>query len=143
MVAATDFLIQADVGLGQVRLARESLAPLTPGMWLTASGFRIPLKDEVVDGSVCNRLTHHLPAAGERSRLVSELLRVSRRFVVISYYDHGSLKSLSRRLRGKDPGHTMRRNEVRGLAAEGGARVEADIPLWHAGCRLRYALLVK
>ena len=75
----TDLLLEADIGLGQVRYAREHGRVPTQQIWMTASGFEIPLRDAAVDGTVCVRLNHHLPAAAERDRLVRELLRVSRR----------------------------------------------------------------
>jgi hypothetical protein len=110
--------------------------------WFTASAFMIPLKDGAVEGVVCNRLTHHLPPA-EQERAIQELLRVASRFVILSYYDHRSFKSLGRRIRGSDPGHTLRRNDLQTWAQRNGAHVEIDIPLWFPGSRLRYALLRK
>lgn len=45
-----------------------------------------PLRDGSVDGTVCVRLSHRLPTAAERERLLTELLRVSRRFVIMKMY---------------------------------------------------------
>jgi SAM-dependent methyltransferase len=143
LAAATDRLLQADLSLGQVLAARETLGSQGHVTWLTASAFMIPLKDGAVDATVCNRLTHHLPAAAEVERLIGELLRVSARFVILSYYDYDSFKSLGRRLRGRHPGNTLRRQDLRTLAQRYGAFVQSDIPFWCAGSRLRYALLRK
>ncbi len=41
-----------------------------------------------VDGTICIRLAHHLPTHAERDRLFQELMRVSRRFVIVTYFDH-------------------------------------------------------
>jgi SAM-dependent methyltransferase len=142
LAAATDLLLQADLSVGQVLMARQTMGSQGHIAWFTASAFMIPLKDGAVDGVVCNRLTHHLSSV-EQERAVHELLRVSTRYVVLSYYDHDSFRSLGRRLRGRDPGHTMRRQDLRAMAEQGGASVQADVPLWCGGSRLRYALLRK
>lgn len=143
MANSTDFLIQADIGLSQVKTARELMGSGIDAVWLTASVFAIPLKDNSVDATVCNRLAHHLPSGPEQEQLIKELLRVSSRFVILSYYDEHSVKSMSRRLRGKKPGHTMARKTLRQLAERYNASVAKDIPLLCPGSRLRYALLKK
>jgi SAM-dependent methyltransferase/uncharacterized protein YbaR (Trm112 family) len=143
LMNATDLLLQADLSLSQVREARQKMGSEKNIAWLTASAFLIPLRDGSVDGILCNRLTHHLPSATEQERLIAELLRVSRRFVILSYYDHGSFKSLGRRLRGKQPGNTTKREDLRARAQRHGAFVKIDVPLWFGRSRLRYALLQK
>lgn len=143
LAAACDVLLQADISLGQVLTARQVMAAEGNVAWFTASAFAIPLKDGAVDGTLCNRLTHHLPSEAELERAIQELLRVSARFVILSYYDHDSFKSLGRRLRGAYPGHTLRKKDLRALAERHGAFVRIDVPLWCSGSRLRYALLQK
>ena len=79
--------------------------------------------------------------------LVAELLRVARRFVVLTFFDYHSLKNRLRRIRcrfsGKRPKYTMTRDEVREIAAQQGARLAACPALWWIGSGHRYALLVK
>lgn len=142
LAAKTDLLLQADISLGQVLTAKQVMSSHESVAWFTASAFLIPLKDDAVDAVLCNRLTHHLPAA-ERERLIRELLRVAAQFVIVSYYDHDSFKSLGRRLRGQKPGNTLRRHDVQALAEQNGAFVQEDVPLWFVGSRLRYAVLRK
>ena len=139
----TDLLIEADIGLGQVRYARENGRVPTRQIWMTASGFEIPLHDDAVDGTVCVRLNHHLPTATERERLVRELLRVSRRFVVMTFFDYHSLKNRLRRLRGKRPKLTMQVDELRDLAQSCGAELVTCPALFVIGSGHRYALMVK
>ena len=78
---------------------------------MTASAFHIPFKDNSVDAVVCCRLCHHLPNAEQRERLIDELLRVARRFVIMTFFDHHSVKNLLRRarnqLRSQPPKRTM------------------------------------
>jgi SAM-dependent methyltransferase len=139
----TDLLIEADIGLGQVRYARQHGRVPTRQIWMTASGFEIPLQDAAVDGTVCVRLNHHLPTAVERERLVRELLRVSRRFVVMTFFDYDSLKNRLRRLRGKRPKLTMRVDELAALAQTCGAALVTSPALFVVGSGHRYALMVK
>jgi SAM-dependent methyltransferase len=143
----TDLLIDADIALGQVRYGMDHGRVDTPQAWLTASGFHLPFRDASVDGVVCVRLNHHLPTADERERLVRELLRVARRFVIMTFFDHHSLKNRLRRLRrpfdGKPPKMTMAVDRVRELAAEGGADLVDCPALSHIGSGHRYGLLVK
>lgn len=142
LVNATDLLLQADISLSQVLTARQAMGSEGKFAWLTASAFMIPLKEGVVDGILCNRLAHHL-AGVEQERLIGELLRVTKRFVILCYYDHDSLKSRGRRLRGKNPGYTLRRSDLAEMVKRNGASVAMDLPLWIKGSRLRYALLLK
>ena len=143
----TDLLIEADIALGQVQYGREFGRVKTPQVWMTASGFHIPLRDNSLDAIVCVRLNHHLPTAEERERLARELLRVARKFVVMTFFDYHSLKNLGRRLRRpldkKPPKMTMTVDRVRELANEGGADLVAWPALANLGSGHRYALMVK
>lgn len=147
MAPHADLMIEADVALGQLQYGRAHSLGTTPQVWLTASALRIPFRDASVDGVVCIRLCHHLPHAAERERLVVELLRVARRFVLLTFFDYHSLKNLLRRLRRpfdrKQPKYTMTQDEVRRIAGEHGARLVACPALSRMGSGHRYALLVK
>ncbi len=144
---ATDFLIEADIAIGQVRYLRATSTVGTPQAWITASAFHIPLRDNSVDGTICIRLAHHLPTAAERERLFRELFRVSKRFVIVTYFDHYSLKNLTRRMRHpfdrKPPKLTMTTERVAELAREAGARLVAAPPLSRIASGHRFALIVK
>lgn len=140
-------VIEADIAHGQVLFGRAESSVATPRVWMTASAFHIPLRDGSVDGTVCVRLSHHLPTAAERERLLTELLRVSRRFVIMTFFDHHSLKNVLRRLRRpfdrKPPKMTMTTARVAELAHERGARLVAAPPLSRIGSGHRYALITK
>lgn len=143
----TDLLLEADIALGQVLYGQRKPALAAPQLWMTASAFHIPLADNSVDGTVCPRLNHHLPTPEERERLIEELLRVSRRFVIMTFFDHYSLKNWLRRIRApfnkKPPKMTMTVDRVRELAEAGGARLEAYPMLSPVSSGHRYALMVK
>ena len=140
-------VIEADIALGQLIYARaaESLAP--PRVWMTASAFHIPLRDRAVDGAISVRLSHHLPTAAERERHLAELLRVSQRFVIVTFFDYHSLKNRLRRLRrlydGQAPKMTMTVDRVAEIAQGHGARLIDAPPLSRIASGHRYALIVR
>ncbi|MGH8249313.1 MAG: methyltransferase domain-containing protein [Steroidobacteraceae bacterium] len=143
----SDLVIEADIGIGQILYGRSAASIATPRIWMTASAFHIPLRDDSVDGTVCVRLSHHLPTPEERTRLFRELLRVSRRFVIVTYFDYQSPINIVKRLRGpfsrKPAKVTMTTAEVAGLARAHGARLVAAPMLAWFGSGHRYALIVK
>jgi SAM-dependent methyltransferase len=142
-----DFIIEADIAIGQIRYGRATTTLATPRAWMTASAFHIPLRDASVDGTICIRLAHHLPTAAERERLFRELMRVSKRFVIVTFFDHYSLKNLTRRLRHpfnrKPPKLTMTTVRVAELARESGGRLVAAPPISRIVSGHRCALLLK
>jgi SAM-dependent methyltransferase len=145
--AHTDLLLEADIAVGQVLYGKRHSDLDTPQVWMTASAFHIPLADNAVDGTVCCRLCHHLPLPAERERLIEELLRVSRRFVVMTFFDYYSLKNWLRRARRpfnkKPPKLTMKVSQVRELAEANGARLVKYPMLAPTSSGHRYALMVK
>jgi len=144
---SAELVIEADIAVGQILFGRVESSVATPRIWMTASAFHIPLRDESIDGTICVRLSHHLPTATERERLLKELLRVSRRFVIMTFFDHNSLKNTLRRIRRpfdrKAPKMTMTTARVAALSREYGARLVDAPPLSRIGSGHRYALIVK
>jgi ubiquinone/menaquinone biosynthesis C-methylase UbiE/uncharacterized protein YbaR (Trm112 family) len=147
MARHADLLIEADIALGQLRYGRMHGRISTRQVWMTASAFQIPLRDSSVDGTVCVRLNHHLATEAERQQLVRELLRVSKRFVIMSFFDYYSLKNTLRRLRRpfnrKPSKSTMKTRELRRLAQDCGATLVACPAIFSMGSGHRYALMVK
>lgn len=143
----TDLLVEADIAEGQVLYGKRTMRSETPQLWMTASAFHIPFKDASFDGVVCCRLCHHLPTAVERERLITELLRVSKGFVVMTFFDHHSIKNTLRRLRRpldhKPPKMTMTIARVRQLARENGANLVEYPMISPTSSGHRYALMVK
>jgi SAM-dependent methyltransferase len=144
---SADLVIEADIGLGQLLYGRRHSSVATPRAWMTASAFHIPLRDQAVDGTISVRLSHHLPTEAERERHLIEILRVSRRFVVMTYFDHYSLKNWLRRVRRpfdhQAPKMTMTTARVAALARAQGARLVTAPPLSRIGSGHRYALIVR
>jgi uncharacterized protein YbaR (Trm112 family)/ubiquinone/menaquinone biosynthesis C-methylase UbiE len=143
LVTATDLLIQADVGLGQILYGRTKEKFNIPQIWMTASAFHIPLRDDSVDAAVCIRLSHHLPTNKQREDLLVELLRVARRYVVMTFFDYHSIKNILRRLRSSRSKLTMTLSQVSSIAERHGATLAACPRLSILGSGHRYALMVK
>lgn len=139
----TGLLIQADTGWGQLLHANQRPPLPTPRVLLAASGFHVPFRDASVDGVVCVRLSHHLPTVEERHRLLRELLRVAKRYVLMTFFDHHSLKNRIRQHRGKSPKLTMTVDEVAGIAHEHRAKLVAAPMISWLNSGHRYALMVK
>ena len=139
----TELLIQADTGWGQLLHAKQRPALGTPRVLMSASGFHIPFRDASVDGVACVRLSHHLPTKDERSRLLHELLRVARRYVLMTFFDHHSLKNRLRQRTKKSPKMTMTVDEVASIAREHGAELVAEPMLSWIGSGHRYGMMVK
>lgn len=144
---AADFIVEADIAIGQLRYGRATSEVATPCAWMTASAFHIPLRNESVDGAICIRLAHHLPTDAEQGRLISELLRVSQRFVILTFYDPRSLKNLTRRLRHpfkpKPVKPAMTPERVAEHARAGGGRLVAAPNLSRIVSGHRFALIRK
>lgn len=144
---SADLVIEADIALGQLLYGRQASPVTTPRAWMTASAFHIPLRDRSVDGTISVRLSHHLPTDAERERHLAELLRVSRRFVIMTFFDQHSLKNRLRRLRRpfdrQPPKMTMTTARVAGIARAHGARLVDAPPLSRVGSGHRYALIVR
>jgi len=140
-------ILEADIGLGQVQYARENGLGGDRQFFMTASGFHIPVRDGGVDGVVCSRLMHHLPSVAEQERLIQELLRVARRFVVLTFFDYYSVKNTLRRLRApfnrKPPKITLKPERLREIGRRHGGEL-IDMPyLFFLSSGHRYALLRK
>lgn len=140
-------IIEMDISLGQLLYVRENSRTGVPQLCVRASGFQIPLKDGSVDGSVCIRLSHHLYSLDEKEKLLSELLRVSRRFVIFSFVDGNSLKFTLRRWRHKMAGAPFKTTSITiGELKEISKRHGGDViacPAIGPFQAHRYALIVK
>ena len=143
LAKATDLLIQADIGLGQILYGMTRKKLQIPQIWMTASAFRIPIRDAGVDAAVCIRLSHHLTTREQRESLLVELLRVARRYVIMTFFDYDSIKNSLRRLRNSKPKLTMTISQIASVAAANSARLISCPRLSIVGSGHRYALMVK
>lgn len=89
---------------------------------------RLPFQDESFDVVVCCRLLHHLHERAELESTIGELVRVSHRLVIASFWDAASLHAWRRRVglrRSEGPRgrRAIGKRELRELFADAGADV--------------------
>jgi ubiquinone/menaquinone biosynthesis C-methylase UbiE len=88
------------------------------------------------------RISHHIAKAEDRERWLLELCRVSKRWVVATFFDERSFKNMLRRaLSSKRPKNTMAVPRVRELAEKAGFEVRAMLPLSRLFSGHRYLVL--
>lgn len=92
--------------------------------------------DREFDTIVNFRLFHHFPTPDIRQRVVSELCRVARKYVVLSYFSNLSVTSFKRRLRaltgrGKSAKYFTSLDEVEGYFNKAGFRLVKDFAQLH------------
>lgn len=100
---------------------------------------KLTYKDSAFDTIISFRLFHHFPNAEIRQRAVTELCRIAKHFVVISYFSPASVTSVKRKLRvamggRKSDKHPTSLREVKGYFAKAGFRFVKDfaqMPLVH------------
>lgn len=74
-------------------------ASTAPGGRLCGSALSLPLADGLFAGVLCCRLLQHLGVRADRVRVLSEIRRVNRGSVILSFFDAHSLLHLRRTLR--------------------------------------------
>lgn len=115
--------------------------------YVRASGLAFPFADDSFDGVASIRLNHHMDEMSEREHHVSELMRVARRYVIVTFFDYHSFKNRLRRLRApinkKRPKRTMSVAQVQGMAKARGWRLKTAPTLSWLGSGHRFALLEK
>ena len=92
--------------------------------YVRATALALPFPERAFDFVLSVRLSHHIRERDQRVQHVRELLRISRRWVMFTYFDTDSVKNrmheFSRRFNGKRSKWTLTFDEVRGLGrAEG------------------------
>ncbi|PYI87065.1 MAG: hypothetical protein DME26_07315 [Verrucomicrobia bacterium] len=69
---------------------------------------KLPFTGNAVDAIFCNRLLHHILKREERAVILREFHRVSRRYVIVSFFDYqafGGLRRMIKRLKGRKPAY--------------------------------------
>ena len=138
----TRVLIEADISPAQIQLALSQNLGNQRGMMLSA--LALPFENNSLDGTVCARLSHHLPDSAERELLISELMRVSSRFCIFSFTDRQSIQSFGRKIRGKNLNPcSMSVDEISSIVNANGGTLEDIMTVSPIGPRHRWALISK
>lgn len=139
--AARGFILDTPSGTGRLRGALEATGARYVGVELSADMQRhaddgsglvrgdarhLPFADRTFDAVVCCRLLHHLRHDEERAALLAELVRVSRAWVLVSFWDAASWHAWRRRRglrRAAHPDHRqpLERGHLRALLEAAGA----------------------
>ncbi|MEM7097424.1 MAG: class I SAM-dependent methyltransferase [Pseudomonadota bacterium] len=93
----------------------------------------IDMETDALDAIFCFRLFHHLPEKGLRARVVGEICRVAKDYVVISYFNSRCVNMVRRRVRDRLKGELYKKygtplSEVVGYFEQHGYALVTDIP---------------
>lgn len=101
--------------------------------------------DKVFDSIICFRLFHHFPSARIRQKAASELCRVSREYVLVSYFSKYSWTHLRLKInhwlgRKQNREYANSLSEIAGYFAAQGFVLVKDCSLFPVGQRLHLAV---
>jgi len=88
LAETADRVILADSSPAMLDVAREDHRDL-PADYLQTDAQNVKLSDRSVDLVFCHRFLHHIDSASLRASILGELARVTRRYVLLSYYPPG------------------------------------------------------
>lgn len=92
----------ADLSDAMLQITRENAAKESLDVEVSKQDLeKLAFSDCTFDTVLCFRLFHHFPTPAIRQRTVSELCRVARKYVALSYFSPASFTSLKRMLRAK------------------------------------------
>jgi ubiquinone/menaquinone biosynthesis C-methylase UbiE len=102
-------LIEADVAFEILEFARERAEKAGLRVaFLQSDASKLPLAAGAVDCVFCNRLLHHILRVQEREAFLREFHRVTRKYLVISFFDYhafGGVRKLLKALKGRKPNY--------------------------------------
>lgn len=94
-------IICADVSAAMVGRARERVQEEgRRGRYVVMDIRHLPFKENTVDATFTMRLFHHGFARDQMADILKELARVTRRWVILSYYRYNAFHGFFRRLKG-------------------------------------------
>lgn len=114
-------VVQADISMSMLRNIPQDEQG---SALLQGSVQALPFRDNAFDLVVCCRLLHHLKGADDRAQVLREALRVSRRFVIASYWDAQSYGAWRRRTQG--PLRRRKRPDVREAISYGELKAQVE-----------------
>jgi protein-S-isoprenylcysteine O-methyltransferase Ste14/SAM-dependent methyltransferase len=139
-------VVQADWSLPMLQIARTENAPNALG-YVRALATELPFPEAQFDLVLSVRLCHHLPTRDEQRRYIEEVLRISRKWVVLSYLDtdspHNMVRSTMRRIKGKPLKWSVSGEEVARIAAQQGFTVMNSMLLSKVLSGQRYDVLMR
>jgi SAM-dependent methyltransferase len=130
-------VVEGDWSYHLLRTAQEYLKERkeagTPQGFVRGTALAMPFASNAFDLVLSVRLSHHISTMDERHQHVRELLRISRKWVLFTYFDTNSLKNVvhgfKRRFVPKREKWTLSAVDVANLAAEAGFEIVSSVPL--------------
>jgi SAM-dependent methyltransferase len=129
-----------DLSEAMLDIAREGIAQAGLAADVQCQDIeKLTYPDQAFDAVICFRLFHHFPNADIRRRTVTELCRVAKQWVALSYFSPASVTSIKRKLRAamgrrRSEHHATSLSEVSGYFERCGFRLVKDfaqMPLVH------------
>ncbi len=142
-------IIEIDIAREILEFARKQAAALgLKALFAQGDASCLPLSDRSVDAVLCNRLLHHILPVAERALVLRELHRVSRRYVIVSFFDFhsfGTVRRFLKFLKGRRPAYRQQpnRREFYAEVAECGFRVISEVPTGPVWVAEKYLVLEK
>jgi len=137
-------VIEGDWSIPMLELSRSKHEKNVMG-FVRATSNALPFATESFNLVFSVRLCHHFPTADERAEYIREMLRISRRWVILTYLDKHStqnrFRTFTRRLKRKPPKWTMTQAQIADIADVEGFTVVRTELLSRFFSGQRYALL--
>jgi SAM-dependent methyltransferase len=128
-------IVCSDLSFFMVKRTKEKGGPLLGRSGIVADAVQgLPFKDNIFDRIFSIRFFHHLHDAEDRHAVLKEFCRISRDWVVLSFYRRNLLHSLQRKFRkmikgGKRQIRMISSREFRDEAEKEGLRILKMFPL--------------
>lgn len=127
------------------RYHRERVTGTAPAGYVRATALQLPFRDRAFQFVMSVRLSHHIRDEAERIQHLRELMRVSGKWVLFTYFDSASIKNRSHERRrsysGKRSKWTLSFEQVQDLSRSQGFHVERWAWLSRFFSGHRYTLL--
>jgi ubiquinone/menaquinone biosynthesis C-methylase UbiE len=142
-------VIEVDVAAEILEFAKERAAKLgVKAQFKQGDASHLPFENESVDAIFCNRLLHHFPNATQRLAFLREFHRVSRKYLVVSFFDYlafGGARKLLKRLKGRKVTYEGQPtlDEFKGEVAQCGFRLLEIVPTGAPWIAQKYFVLEK
>jgi ubiquinone/menaquinone biosynthesis C-methylase UbiE len=136
-------VIETDVAFEMVEIARRAHR-----LGLQSDAGHLPFRDSVVDCVFSNRLLHHILRSEERVMFLQEFHRVTRRYVVITFFDYkmfGTMRGALKRLKGRKPKYAEQPTfeQFEQEVVQSGFRVREVVPTGPVWVAEKYLVLEK
>ncbi len=138
-------IVEGDWSFYLLQEARTHLAQLDgkqPVGFVRGTALNLPFKDRAFDLVMSVRLCHHITEHDERMQYVREILRISNKWLVFTYFDTASIKNqvhaFKIRFVDKNPKRTLTKAAVQGAASMAGFDVVSCVPLSRLFSRHNY-----